>query len=814
MKKALAYTTMIITSLTICSCGGGGSDDSPGGDLKTNNPPSISGVPEDSVRVGEEYVFHPSAMDTDNDELTFSATNLPVWLHFDESTGSLTGIPSNGDVGSAENIQITVSDGVEEDQLAAFAISILPPGISQENLQALGEIIPTELGYESVGDLVMTFADGQTRTFRDADLQLEFDDRGNLSDMFGETIIPTDASPKVALDGEYRANISVKWGKEINEDDFYDVDLKPQRQYLVYELGTEVNIVVGNKEGEEKQDRLTIGTPASGKLILIEDPFDPMLYVYGEIPFVGAGGTGSSSEGLLPFVPLLSNDEIKEFDGQELITGSIDLGIKFVDLLNFSGTRIEKKPQLSSLVDEIDYSDPFESTIEYKVGMNGSMDFAFGVLGFGLFSFDLADASGMLDVGFDHQSLAIRSIVDPDMEWAPQWMTFVADSDLDANFILTGEGTLDMWLTGTYVSTLPKANVTGTIHADLNSVTLSGQVVDRITVPLSVTFIDNEIRGEVGINVDYASEINSSVDAGFDRAEQTYEDAKKELTDAIADYEFEVSLRGLREQIPGIVDLVVPKLEAIPSQLRTSVDAAVVKAIQDKKVCKTVTILGKDITKCFYAKDYVNEASIGDDAGKYARDESQKRIKPYLDMLAELKFRAQQADAEEFRALLEKALREAYKNRNIDTSYTYSKSLGSFDVKISGIGVSIDFGKVSKTIHVSQQIFTPDQASAILFAADNIYRIDETDSYVVSTNDFLDSLPEPSTIASVREQVQNGVKQVPNVESIKYVVAGGSYTATVAFSDGSERNVEVNVLDVDLTIDAIGDLLAHYVLEE
>lgn len=809
MRFLFTYS-VLLTALSITGCGGGGSSDAPQGNINSsNNPPTLLGNPESSVRVGGEYLFTPAAEDVDNDDLAFTVTELPAWLEFDSETGLLFGTPGNSDVGTVNDIVITVSDGSSEAQLTAFSINVLAPAISEDDIQALGEVVTTEKGFESVGDLMMTFADGSSQTFRDASLELEFDESGDLSNLSGETSVPKGSAPNVNLEGDYRADISLKWGSEVNEDEFYNVHLQDNRQYLVYELGTEVNIVVGNSRGEENKERLTISTPASGKVILIQDPYDSMTYVFGEIPFVGAGGTASSTEGLLPFVPLLSNDEIKPFNGHELRNGSIGVGVKLVDFLNFSGERIEKIPGPLSAIAEINFDDPFESTIEYKVGMNGAMEFAFGVLGFGLFSFDLAEASAMMDVGFDHQSLAIRSIIDPELEWAPPWMTFIADSDLDANFILTGAGTLDMWVTGSYQSTLPEAKVTGTIHADLEDVTLSGEIVGRVVVPLSVTFLENETRGEVGINVDYASEIEASVSGGFERAKQTYQDTLDELNNAIGDYEFEVSLRGLREQIPGIVDAIIPQLQAIPGSLRTSVDTAVVNAIRAKEVCKT--ILTQKV--CVQAKDYVNETSIGDDAGEYARDEAAKRIAPYLAMLTELKFRAQQADAEEFRSFLESALRDAYAKRQMNFSYTYSKSLGSTSRTILGQTVSFSFGKVSRTVNVSRTLFNTEQAAAILAAANNMYRIEETDTYVINTNEVLDSLPTPDTIDDVQQQVESGVKTIPNVESINYVVAGGNYSASVLFSNGEEREVDVNVLDVDLTLEAIADLLAHYVLD-
>jgi len=95
-------------------------DNAPAG----NNAPTISGDPMTAIDIGSTYSFTPTASDPDGDELTFSVKNQPSWADFDKSTGSLSGQPALGSVGTYSSIEISVSDGKAKSSLPRFAISV------------------------------------------------------------------------------------------------------------------------------------------------------------------------------------------------------------------------------------------------------------------------------------------------------------------------------------------------------------------------------------------------------------------------------------------------------------------------------------------------------------------------------------------------------------------------------------------------------------------------------------------------------------------------------------------------------------------
>ncbi len=89
-----------------------------------NQAPTIGGSPVTQVDAGTAYRFTPSANDADGDDLSYRVTNQPSWASFNSSTGTLSGTPSAQDVGTYNNIRITVSDGTDEATLTAFSITV------------------------------------------------------------------------------------------------------------------------------------------------------------------------------------------------------------------------------------------------------------------------------------------------------------------------------------------------------------------------------------------------------------------------------------------------------------------------------------------------------------------------------------------------------------------------------------------------------------------------------------------------------------------------------------------------------------------
>jgi Putative Ig domain len=147
--KRLALAGLMIATLTAC-----GSDEDnvaagnqpaptdtatanhfPTGNVRGNEPPTITGSPPTSILAGTLYHFRPQGQDRDGDQLTYTIRNRPPWAVFDRTTGRLQGIPGTRDAGSYDRIVIGVTDGDATAALQAFKISVQDPNAPQ--------IIPT-----------------------------------------------------------------------------------------------------------------------------------------------------------------------------------------------------------------------------------------------------------------------------------------------------------------------------------------------------------------------------------------------------------------------------------------------------------------------------------------------------------------------------------------------------------------------------------------------------------------------------------------------------------------------------------------------
>ena len=132
-NRVSLFAALAFSSALLAACGG---DEDPAAAANTpaganppsstgNSAPRITGAPLTTVLQGTAYVFAPSASDADGNPLTFSVANLPGWATFNSSTGQIGGTPTAANVGSYNNITISVSDGSATTSLAAFNIRVV-----------------------------------------------------------------------------------------------------------------------------------------------------------------------------------------------------------------------------------------------------------------------------------------------------------------------------------------------------------------------------------------------------------------------------------------------------------------------------------------------------------------------------------------------------------------------------------------------------------------------------------------------------------------------------------------------------------------
>ena len=70
-------------------------------------------------------MFTPSAVDSEQDALSFEIENRPPWAAFDRATGRLAGTPATADVGTHRDIRIGVTDGRDHVWLPPFDLTVM-----------------------------------------------------------------------------------------------------------------------------------------------------------------------------------------------------------------------------------------------------------------------------------------------------------------------------------------------------------------------------------------------------------------------------------------------------------------------------------------------------------------------------------------------------------------------------------------------------------------------------------------------------------------------------------------------------------------
>jgi hypothetical protein len=123
-RIAFFFTTIAAVILGGCNNGSSPSGSS-AANAASSGGLSISGDPAQSIAVGANYSFRPTASEASSGAtLSFAITNQPAWASFDAATGTLSGIPSAANVGVSPEIEISVSDGSASATLAAFTIDV------------------------------------------------------------------------------------------------------------------------------------------------------------------------------------------------------------------------------------------------------------------------------------------------------------------------------------------------------------------------------------------------------------------------------------------------------------------------------------------------------------------------------------------------------------------------------------------------------------------------------------------------------------------------------------------------------------------
>ena len=137
---------LVIAGVLLAACNKGGNSATAGNvsppaattppsttSTSSNRAPVISIQSKAEILVGREWTLRPSASDPDGQSLSFTISNRPSWMSFSAQTGEVSGMPGAADVGTYDNIRITVSDG-QAQASATFSVAVLAAATGRATL--------------------------------------------------------------------------------------------------------------------------------------------------------------------------------------------------------------------------------------------------------------------------------------------------------------------------------------------------------------------------------------------------------------------------------------------------------------------------------------------------------------------------------------------------------------------------------------------------------------------------------------------------------------------------------------------------------
>ncbi|MEM9173328.1 MAG: hypothetical protein AAGA84_11560, partial [Pseudomonadota bacterium] len=731
------------------------------------------------------------------DELTFSIENKPDWASFDSDSGQLSGVPFAASIGTTEGIRISVSDGEASAALQAFSLMVTPQKLSRANFVPSGTTTPTDDGYRAVGTLTMNTGERE-QVFENADLTLEFDEQGNLLDIFGETDLPPALADNVAVNVGVRSFLRMMSGAQISADPTFDILLPDDINYFVYFLSAGVELTVTNPVDRSIVNVENLEVPlVEGEIHIISDPTDTMLYRYGELNGTGAG-RGESFNRLIRFEPIQNFPGLEPFSGDSVERGQITFGLKGgVELVEIEGYRVMREPSFS----DINWDDVLNSVIEHRTGTNGTAQFGVSVLNVGVF--DFADAN--LSALFVTEPLRRESIWSFSVDiaagqqdvWVPDWFHVLPRGGFSANANFDNIGSFFFDIGGTFESTIPTADISGSMQLSNEGAVFQGQTAgEGEPLVLSLEFLNFETTGRVEYPTSFESTLRDDVSDALDRELERIDRAMADLEEATENYEFEVSLRGLRESLPVMMDTAITTAQQIPGTVAGRArDAALARM---RTTCTTVVFA----TVC--VDDVVNENDIADSVAASARSQATANIASHVTAMQNLKSRALEDDDEALREALRAALSEAYNQR------TYSRRIR--------ITRQINAGPFNTTLTMydetyTRQILNSSDAAAVAEARDNAPQIQVTSDRRIAAQDVVDSLPIRENVEQTKQDVNAGTQTLPIPTGFGYTASGLDYSAFVIV-DGEEYATELNVLSPAEALEAGADAVAELLLDE
>ena len=275
--------------------------------------------------------------------------------------------------------------------------------------------------------------------------------------------------------------------------------------------------------------------------------------------------------------------------------------------------------------------------------------------------------------------------------------------------------------------------------------------------------------------------VNSHIDSAINKAETALADLEK----ATENYEFELSLRGLRSSIPAIVSKAKKRIEDEIAAGIASGRAQANKILSDEGYALCSDDISKQVNKL-------------DD--------------PYINALNRLNnATANTNDNETTRKEIEAALRDLAKLNRLNKSVTVTIVAGNKKVDnpwpVPDVEKCTVTSSFKRTVTVNVEVLTSEQVDLLNKAVDNVKYIAETSDIMIEAEKIWKRVPDKEVMEQLKNDIASGVKSIPSIEEVGFIKYHKEETFSFYWIVDSEKKElsDVNIFDPDAVAGAIID---------
>jgi len=657
--------------------------------------------------------------------------------------------------------------------------------LGKSNLKATGNVEETADGMIVDGSLIITTPEDSEIVLDDAEIVVEYNDDRTVKSISGTSNAPS-PTDYMEFTEPVQADVGYYSGKYLNDNWDLDILLVDERFYLAFKIAVALELKVGANSDPDATKPLSIKPPVGGHILYIYDYTDPFYFYSAAQDALGSLAFGESFQGYIPYVPMQPVDEIVSFQGNSVRGGKFPI----YKVIEVNGTMIQATSFNVELVEENPFPTNFSSG--YSAGVNGEFELSLPISDWISFSIPLGEASAAItaEAGTDgvKAQAFLNGLAKPDNSWWPEFIPVKPGGQIRTSGYVQQEGQFDLELSGAFNLHLPSNvyDLEGSMGATNEAFTMTGDVLaNGWKWGAEAEFRAGETEFSAKPPQQLMDDINSLVNSNIDSAIIKAETALADLEKATQDYEFELSLRGLRSTIPTIV-----------SEAKKRIADEIDDGIANGRSQANKILSDEGLALC------------SDDISKQVN----KLDDPYINALNRLNNAAANTnDNETTRQEIEGALRDLANLDRLNKSVTVTIVAGNKKVNnpwpVPDVEKCTITSSFKRTVKIDVQVLTSTQVELLNTAADNVKYIAETSDIMIEAEEIWKRVPAKEVMDQLKDDIAAGTKSIPSIEEVGFINHHDEETFSYYWIVNGEKKElgNVNIFDPDAIADAIID---------